>query len=699
MPQKSLILSLALLSEPVHAADADVDQHPVIQNDIVVTAPFVRSRFTLPTAIGVLSGDDLTRDMRGSIGETLASQPGVSSTYFGPGASRPILRGMQGDRVRILTDGIGSFDVSNTSVDHAVAINPLLAERVEVVRGPASLLYGSSAIGGVVNVLDTRIPRYLPTEAFHIDAIGTYASAAKEGSGGASVNMPIGKTGLVVHADGSYLDTGNLRTGGYIFSKDLRAEAQAVGGQVAEDAEARGRMPNTNVRTWDVAGGLTWFAPSGGSFGFAVSHLASNYGIPNSLDLEDEHDHEHDHDGDHDAEEGHGHEEDVRIDMRQTRVDARAEIPLGDGLFQQAKFRFGWADYRHDEIEQSGEIGTSFFNNSLEARGELVQNRRGGWSGASGVQYMSRDFDARGEEAYIPRNSTQQSGIFTLQQFDFGRMTAEVGGRYEHSGITASSIGFSRDFDAFSVSGGISMPVTEGLRFSVNLSRSERAPSAEELLSDGAHLATRSFEVGNHDLGKEKSLGAEAVLRGKGAGYRFELSGYYTHFDDFIYFGRTGEESDGLPVHRAGQRDARFWGFEAEGAVTIFRAGNTSFDVTGLADYVNATLLDGGGPAPRIPPMRFIGGVEASGGTIGGRIEVEHTLKQDRLADFETETGAFTLVNASIDLHPSWLDEHSVLMVSANNIFDVEARRHSSYLKDIAPLPGRDIRVTLRISI
>jgi iron complex outermembrane receptor protein len=388
----------------------------------------------------------------------------------------------------------------------------------------------------------------------------------------------------------------------------------------------------------------------------------------------------------------------VRLDMRQTRVDARAEVPLS-GWFRQVKFRFGWADYRHDEIDADGSIGTSFLNKGLEARLELVQERRGSWEGANGVQYLARDFDALGAEAYIPRNHTEQAGLFTLQQFDLGPLRAEVGGRFEHSSITAPVVAFARSFDAVSVSGGVSAPLAPGLRIAVNVAHSERAPSAEELLSNGAHVATRSFEAGSRALGLEKSLGAEATFRGRGPGWHFELSGFYTRFSDFIWFGRTGAEQDGLPVYVAGQRDARFRGVEAEAALDVARIGGTRIGLTALSDYVRADLADGGGPVPRIPPMRFIGGIEAEAERISGRFEVEHALRQDRTAAFETETPAYTLVNLSLGWHPPGLDRHSSVELSANNIFDAEARRHASYLKDEAPLPGRDIRLALRLTI
>ncbi|MGL6043875.1 MAG: TonB-dependent receptor plug domain-containing protein, partial [Sandaracinobacteroides sp.] len=384
-----LLATTGLLPSALHAADAvDVADtvgsadgqniHQQIGPDIIVTAPFARDRFSLPTAVGVLEGQALTRNIRGTIGETLARQPGVTATFFGPNASRPILRGLDGERVRILTDGIGSFDVSNTSVDHAVAINPLTADRVEVVRGPAALLYGSGAIGGVVNVTDRRIAREIPAEFAHIDALGTLGSAAKERAIAGAVDVPLGKSGLIVHADGSYLKTGNYRVGGNVFSEALREEALEEGGEAAEEAEARGRVDNSDAETWEVAGGVTWIGEKG-SLGVSIARLESNYGIPGTLELGHDDDAETEGLSSEMGEEGHSHA-DIRLDLKQTRIDARAEVPMF-GAFEKLAFRFGWADYRHDEIEGTGEIGTSFFNDALEGRLELVQRERNGWKG------------------------------------------------------------------------------------------------------------------------------------------------------------------------------------------------------------------------------------------------------------------------------------------------------------------------------
>lgn len=686
----SFVALLLLSAMPVAAEEAPADrQHGEQDPEIIVTAPYARDRKLVATAISVLSGEDLQRQTRSTIGETLARQPGVTSSFFGPNASRPILRGLDNERVRVLTDGIGSFDVSNTSVDHAVAANPLLADRVEIVRGPAALLYGSGAIGGVVNMRDLRIPRELPDGTVHVDAVAGLASAAEERNVAASLNASLGG-GFVAHVDASIFGSGDYRTGGFIFGCELRKEAAEEGGEVAEEAQARGRVDNTSARTWDVGGGIAWIGEGGASFGLAVSHLANRYGIPNTLEIEHHDDHAG-HDDDHDE---HAHE-DITLDMRQSRVDVRASLPLG-GPFKQLNVRGGWADYQHDEIEDNGEIGTSFFNKSWEGRIELVQEARGGWQGASGVQYFSRNFRAVGEEAYIPANETRQIGLFTLQELDLGQVRLEGGARYERANVKSAIVGRERRFDSFSLSAGGSVDLGGGFRLAASLARTERAPSAEELFANGAHAATRAFEIGNLNFRTERQLGAEAVLRGRGSGWRIELSAFLNRFDNYIFLSPTGAEEDELPVFQYAQADARFYGFEIEGAVKLAQLGQTRIDLTGMLDYTRADILRGGGAVPRIPPLRMIGGVEASGGDIGGRLELEHVTRQDRIAGFETESPAFTLVNASLSWKPFGPDSATSVIVQANNIFDVEARRHSSFLKDVAPLFGRDFRLSIR---
>lgn len=668
---------------PAAAADA-VDPHADHTQDIIITG-FSRNRDDVLAGTSVVSGAELARDLRPTIGETLARQPGVSATSFGPNASRPVLRGFQGERVRVLTDGIGSLDASNTSVDHAVAINPLTADRIEVLRGPSALLFGSAAIGGVVNVIDTRIPRRVPDEAVHVAAIATYGSASDERSLNGTIDVPVaGK--WVIHADGNYSRTDDLRIGGFVLSRQLRAEAAASADPAVRAlADLRDRLPNTAAETSDVALGIGYVA-DGTNFGLSVNRYDSLYGVPVRYSAEP------------------GVEAEApRIDVKQTRADARAEIDAGSGFVDSVRFRAGYSDYRHDELEDTGAIGTTFLTKGMEGRLELVQSKKGGWGGGFGVQYFRRHLDVIGDEKFLPENRTSQFGLFGLETYEKGKLRAEAGARYERQQVSAeadSDLGnpaMKRGFDAVSASLGASYALAKGLRLGLNGSHSQRAPSAEELFANGPHAGTQAFEVGDPGLGVEKSWGLEATLSVEGDGFSLSASVFRSWFHDYIFERRTGAFVDELPVFRIGQADARYTGIELEGSIRLAEIGPVTLNADGVADWVQATI-EGAGPAPRIPPLRLLGGIEAQASRVHGRIEVEWTAEQDRLAAFETPTSGFTLVNASLQVRPLKNNRNTSLTLAATNLFDVDARRHASFLKDVAPLAGRDIRLTARVN-
>ena len=671
--------------------------------EVIVTGVIEQSETDVLQGTSVLTGEVLTRSLRPTIGETLQRLPGVSATSFGPSASRPILRGLQGERIRVLTDGIGSIDVSNTSVDHAVVINPLLSERVEVLRGPAALLYGSSAVGGVVNVIDTRIPRSRPANGYRLDAIATYGSAADERSIGAAGDVAVGQH-LVLHADGSYLKADDLRIGGFALSAAARAAALSQVGlpqdteepiDFAASAAIRGRLPNTAAETWTAGAGATILTDRG-SLGLSYSHYDSLYGIPVRYATEV------------------GQEQEApRIDIVQNRVDLRGQVDVDGAFLDEIRVRMGHATYRHFELEPSGEIGTAFFNNGTEARLELVQANRGGWQGASGVQFFNRLFDVEGEEAFLPRNETNQVGLFTLQQYANGPIRLAGGLRYERTDLASRApdedsrfAPGTRSYDALSGSLGASYAVSEGLRIGLNGSRTERAPSAEELFANGPHAGTQAYELGSPDFKLEKSWGLEATFHAHGDRFDLDASVYGNWFTNYISENAVdpaiceaaaGEAVD-LPCFQYQQADARYYGFEAELTARLFDVGGYRLNADVLGDYVRANIVDRG-PVPRIPPARVLGGLEAQGDRVTARAEVEHLFDQRRVTAFETTTRDYTLVNASLSLQPFGRESKTTLLVSANNIFDVNARRHASFLKDFAPLAGRDIRATVKIGL
>ncbi len=701
----TLSLATALLAPlPALAQQADQAEQPVVEDDdfhrnggIIVTAPFVRD-LSILAGTSEISGDTLAREARAQIGDALTKLPGVSATSFSPGASRPVLRGFQGERIRVLTDGIGTIDVSNTSPDHGVTVEPIILDRIEVLRGPAVLLFGGQAVGGAVNAIDKRIPREVPEEPFHLDALATYGSAADERSIGASLDVPL-TSKLVLHLDGSYRKSDDLEVGGFVLSPGLRAQQREIAaeerveGNLEEAAEAeelaglRGRIPNTGTETYSFGGGLAYIG-EGGSFGISGSYYNSLYGVPERPGAAHA----------HGEEEGAGGEEEegpVTIGLDQIKVDFRGQVDL-PGFFEALRLRAAYADFKQTEFE-GDEVGTVFRNNGIESRLELVQRERGGWRGASGVQYVHRDFSAIGAEAFVPPNTTDQVGIFTLQEVRFGNIELEGAGRFDRVVVKSQDVGVERRFNSYSFAAGLAYIPTEQLRMGINLNRAQRAPAAEELFSNGPHIATQAFEIGNPDFTTEKSWGGEAYIRYSTPDVNLSLTGFYNRFDDFIIDVPTGLEEDELPVFQFIQNDAKYYGVEAEASVVFARAGNFKFIADGVADYVHASL-DGLGPVPRIPPLRLLGGLEAQSDTLGLRAEVEWFDDQQRNANFETPTEGFTLVNASASWKPFGPSRGVTLIASANNIFDVVGRRASSFTKDFAPLGGRDFRISARFS-
>jgi iron complex outermembrane recepter protein len=693
----ALAASMVLPTASYAAEEDQTNYHAADDEEIVVTAMRRTSREDTISGVAIVRADELAANARPGLGDSLTHTPGVSATSFGPSASRPVLRGLQGERVRVLSNGIGSIDVSNTSVDHAPVVNPLLAQRIEVLRGPQSLLFGSSASGGVVNVIDRRIPDAVPDEAVHFGAMGGYGSAANERMLAASAEVPLGGN-WVGHVDGSWLKTDDLRIGGHALTPELRATALASSLlppdpladpeiDFAANAALKGTLSNTANRTWTAGVGVA-FVTDGGNIGVAYSKYDSLYGVPVRFATEP------------------GQEQEApRIKLRQDRIDARAEVVTGGDLIEKLAFRYAFGDYVHTEIEPDGAISTTFSSTGMEARFELVQAERGGWKGVTGTQYMNRDFNVVGAEAFLPRNSTDQIGFFTLQQWQSGPLMVEGGARFEHTrqigkpdATQPQFFAGKRQFNAFSAAFGAAYDVAPGWKIAANLSRTSRAPSAEELFANGPHAGTSAFEVGDPDLGLEKAWSAEGIVRGNVEGLRLEASVFHSWYNNFIYEERTGVIEDGLPEFRIRQGNARFYGFEAEAEVTLAKPGPWTVSANALVDYVHADI-DSAGPAPRIPPLRMLGGLKAASPQLDLLAEVEHVYGQSRIAAFETSTPAYTVVSLSATWRPLGDEGPLSIIVSGNNLFDVDARRHASFLKDYAPLAGRDIRLTLRLDI
>lgn len=712
LAQSVSVLALAFPT-PLLAQSAEVDtlphSHDPHRDDVIVVTAGGLERLDMLAGTSVLTGEDFQRNLAGQLGDVLDRLPGVASTGFAPGASRPVLRGFDGERVRVLIDGIGAIDASNTSADHAVSIDPLTAESIEVLRGPAVLLFGSSAIGGAVNVIDRRIPHALPQGGMRLDAILAADSASSLREGGASLDLAAGRS-LVWHVDGSYRETDDLKVPGFVLSQGLRAELLAEAEEEAaegheeeaeeliEAANLRGRLPNSATRTWSAGTGLTWFSGVN-SLGVSLGYHDTRYGVP--LAPGAHHHHEGEHDEDHE-DTGHGGEdEQVSIALEQFRADLRGEFHLSDGFFHDLVTRWGYSDYTHTELE-GDETGTVFDVQGVEGRIELIQGVQslGGNAtlrGSVGAQFFHRDFAAIGAEAFVPANATEQFALFTLQEIRSGPFELELGGRLEATEHQLKALRITRQYETLSGALGLSWTFDSGVRAGLNLSRAARAPAAEELFADGPHIATSQYERGDLNLRREAAWGAEGYVQASAGGADLRLAVYRNWFDAFIYLANTGLEEDGLPLFVFRQQDADWFGIEGEASFPIapLAGGMLAGEING--SYIRATL-DDGSPVPRIPPLNLVGAVEWQGERLDLRGEVEWHRAQNRTAPGETATEGFALVNLAATIRP-FADRRMTLMLQADNVLNAEGRRHSSYTKEFVPLAGRNFKVSLRTQL
>ncbi len=668
------------------AGNQFADQGPEDDEIVVTGSPIAHPEHESIIAASVLTKEELASRGEASIGELLRREPGVSSTFFGPAASRPIIRGLGGDRVSVLDAGIGSIDASTVSDDHAVAVEPATAERIEIVRGAATLFYGSSAAGGVVNVFDGRIPDKVPEGGVDGALRTSYGTVDEsiETAGGFDVLLgKIGETSIVFHGDGYFRDTEDYEIPGFAESAALRAAEETEDEDLDHDEEeAFGVVENSALQSKGGSFGGSLIFPDG-FIGVSAKIARSRYGVPGG------HHHEEEEGGE---EEG---EELVSIDLEQERYDLMGELNKPFLIFETTKFRFGYADYVHQELE-GAEIGTTFKNEGYEGRIELIEKEFGGFRGASGFQFKRRDFEAIGDEAFTPPNITNQFGAFTVREYETGSWHLQVAGRYEHTDTEAKSVGLKREFDAFSVSAGVGFEPNENIFLGVNALRTERAPAPEELFSDGPHLATNAFEIGDPTLGLETARGVETTFHGELGPVSLTVNGFYTDYKDFVSLSPNGEEEDSLPVFEFIAQDTVFKGFESQVEADLFTAGG--FDVSGRAqvDYVRAKFKDDGGDVPRIPPLRSILGLEAESDYVDLRGEVEIAADQEKIAADELPTEGYTLVNFAATFRPAGRDSGLSVQLRADNVTDEEARLHTSFLKDVTPLPGRSFKVTLR---
>lgn len=648
------------------AAQTPPQEREVVVDDVIVTgAPFgVTDRASL-LAVDVLDEEALAVAPAATLGDLVSGMPGVRSTSFTPGASRPVIRGLSGPRVQVLTNGLGMIDASSVSPDHQVAVDPAEARRIEIVRGPSTLVFGGSAIGGVVNIIDDRIPTEGPVG--DVDGhVSAQASTVDDGSSfGARLKAAAGP--LVFTLDGFTRESSN-------YDVPVFPESRALLDEEGETAGDERTVENTFVQLDQYGAGVSWIG-SRGYIGASVKHVDTTYGVPG-------HGHEPD-PLDPDAE-----EESVSIGLEQTRYDLRGELDFDGGPFSAARLSGGWADYAHTEFE-GDEVGTQFFSDGYEGRLELIQRERNGWQGVIGAQLLDRTFDAIGDEAYVPRTDISEQGLYTVQRFDRGGLGFEGGLRLDKRSL--DSLAGEREFDNVSASAGVFFRPSAPWFVGLSLARNARAPSEVELFAEGPHVATGAFEVGDIDLDSEVATSVEATLHFAQGPFEFDLHAYRADYDGFIDLRPTGAEDvdSGLPVFEYVQTDAELQGFEAEVEYRLWESGQRSLTLTGAADHVRATTDLG--PAARIPPWSATGGVEWASPLFDLGLEVRHVGEQDRTAGFELPTDGYTLVNLKGAIRP-FADRNVTVFAEASNLTDEEAREHASFQKDIAPLPGRSLR-------
>lgn len=671
-----------------------------------------------------LSADELTFNLEASLGETLNNLPGVSSTNYFPGASRPIIRGFSNDRIRILANGIDGIDASVGSLDHALTVEPYLAERVEIIRGPAVLLYGSNAVGGVINVLDNRVPSVLPETDFYGRLHGTLESANR---GGVTYGIFGGQQGnWAFQASGLFRNSGDLSIPGF----------GAVDPELQQEQES-GRLENSFVRTLEASFGLSrmW---DGGFAGGAISTFTARYGLgreveqevegilpDGSLDIEAELD---------DA---------VEIDLEQIRLDLRGGLSPAIDFIESINWRFGAATYEHSELED-GEVGTTFKNDGFEFRTEFVHREIAGFDGAFGMQVNRSEFEATGDEAFLRPTTTNKFGLFLFEEIDIGDVLWQGGARLEYQSISTNL--FERDaitgrdiapngFNKLGLSGalGAVWRPSDAHRFSINYSYTQRLPSAQELYADGPHIGTFAYELSDHVAGdtfsRETSHGIDLGYRWQTDRWRISSNVFYYTFNNFINLRRTselafeneddsftiidrslvtqefldarlsaGEENEFLDVTRYQRSGAEFYGLELEARYTLWSEGARTLNLNAMGDWVSAEDTDTGDPLPRIPPVSLGAGLDWNGLSSIAGVNVRRNFKQTRVSPNETETDGYTLVN----LHAGYrwnLNERSdlILFGRLDNVFDTEARNHTSFVKDLAPLAGRNFRAGLEL--
>ena len=661
---KPLFLSLvAAFISPLSFADESAANKETITNidlpTVAVTGnPLGLDADQLIVPVTVLNGRELSLKRESTLGETLNGIPGVSSTSFGPNASRPVIRGLDAERVRITQNGVGVVDASSLSFDHAVSVDPLIIEQIDVIRGPAALLYGGSAVGGVVNAVDHRIP----TEK--LEGI-TGRTEARLGGPANESNMAgvvdVGNGQIAIHADAYARKSNDLTIPGFAVSN----RKALVDGTLQTN---NGTLRNSSATSDGGALGAS-LTFDNGYLGASYSGFNSNYGTVA--------------------------EQNVRIDMKSQRWDIASEFTDLGNIVNRVKFRLAHTDYQHQEID-AGIVGTTFKNSGIEGSLEAGHAKLGNMSGVVGLQFQNTTFAALGEEAFVPSTNSQSKALYVYEELPIEQFKFSLGGRTEYTTVDAGAwaknpSAQNASFNPTSYALGGLYAFTPNWTLASNISHNERAPSYFELYANGAHLATGQYELGNSSFSKERSNGIDAQIRWKDGKNSFSAGPYYTRFSSFIGLLETGNLQAGLPEAKFTALPASFKGFEAEGKFNLH--DNLDLKLTG--DYVRATNLSSGEALPRIAPLRVGAGLQYQKNSFGARLNVLHAFAQERIASNELATNGYTNLSALVTYKlPTKVNVE--LFAKANNLLNQDIRDSASFLKDIAPQGARSVMIGLR---
>lgn len=650
---------------------------PLALAGIQVTAsPTAEDPLRVPQSTTQLAGKELGRNLRASVAQTLAEQPGIRARYAGPGASAPVIRGLSNERILVLQDGQRAADLSSTSSDHGLSVDPLSATQMEVVRGPASLLYGNNALGGVVNVISNDIPTSVPSRVEGFLA-GQAESVNPGGAASGGLTLPLGSRLAL-----------NLRAGG----RDVN-DVRAGGGQTLENTAF------TNL------GGTAGLGYAGGDLtaGIAYRGYGFEYGLPFQ---------EQDHEEGPGEELGHGHSG-VRLDGMRHEAVGRADLALGSTGVTSLRADGTAQWYTHDEIEPSGEVGTTFRLGTQTAN-LTARTQLGRVSGAVGASALFRQYAPEGEEALTPDADSNSFGVFLFQELPLGaaapgeahRPRLQLGARFDRYVIDSRDGGErfgparSRTFRNVSGSVGASIPFGHEATLSGSVARAFRAPTVEELYSNGFHAAVGSFDVGNAALEQETNLGGELVLRARTARLNGQVSAFYNRIANYIAPSVVGDtvvaEEDGallrVPLSLYRQEDASLRGLEGQVEATV----GGHWVVGAMGDLVRGDFEDGG-PLPFMPAARAGGSVRWDDSHYSLGVDVRRAFAQDRVSENEFATPGYTLVDLAggINLIRGGL-VHSITL-RADNLFDEEYRDSTSRIKEFAPNPGRNLSLVYRV--